>query len=203
MRADGVEVRPLTQVTGEAEFNEVFFDGAFVPDENLVGAEHDGWRVSSSTLTHERGTNPRQLVIHAQHLEELLRLALERGAYDDHRLQQRLAEAYVEVRLFQLHNWRSLSRLEHGRELGPEASALKLYWSEMSKRLHQTAMAVLGDAAPLWRGATDNPGDGAWQRAWLYYQSSSIFAGTNEIQRNIIGERVLGLPRDPKPAGKG
>ena len=203
MRADGVEVRPLTQVTGEAEFNEVFFDGAFVPDENLVGAEHDGWRVSSSTLTHERGTNPRQLVIHAQHLEELLRLALERGAYDDHRLQQRLAEAYVEVRLFQLHNWRSLSRLEHGRELGPEASALKLYWSEMSKRLHQTAMAVLGDAAPLWRGATDNPGDGAWQRAWLYYQSSSIFAGTNEIQRNIIGERVLGLPREPKPAGKG
>jgi alkylation response protein AidB-like acyl-CoA dehydrogenase len=199
MRAEGVGVRPLTQVTGEAEFNEVFFDGAFVPEENLVGAEHDGWRVSSSTLTHERGTNPRQLVIHAQHLEELLRLALERGVYDDPRLQQRLAEAYVEVRLFQLHNWRSLSRLEHGRELGPEASALKLYWSEMSKRLHQTAMAVLGDAAPLWRGATDNPGDGAWQRAWLYYQSSSIFAGTNEIQRNIIGERVLGLPREPKP----
>jgi alkylation response protein AidB-like acyl-CoA dehydrogenase len=199
MRAEGVEVRPLTQVTGEAEFNEVFFDGAFVPDENLVGAEHDGWRVSSSTLTHERGTNPRQLVIHAQHLEELLRLAMERGVYDDPRLQQRLAEAYVEVRLFQLHNWRSLSRLEHGRELGPEASALKLYWSEMSKRLHQTAMAVLGDAAPLWRGATDNPADGAWQRAWLYYQSSSIFAGTNEIQRNIIGERVLGLPREPKP----
>ncbi len=202
MRAEGVEVRPLTQVTGEAEFNEVFFDGAFVPEENLVGAEHDGWRVSSSTLTHERGTNPRQLVIHAQHLEELLRLALEQGAYDDPRLQQRLAQAYVEVRLFQLHNWRSLSRLEHGRELGPEGSALKLYWSEMSQRLHQTALAVLGDAAPLWRGATNNPGNGAWQRAWLYYQSSSIFAGTNEIQRNIIGERVLGLPREPKPAAK-
>ena len=203
MRAPGVEVRPLTQVTGEAEFNEVFFDGAFVPEENLVGAEHDGWQVSSSTLTHERGTNPRQLVIHAQHLEELLRLALDQGAYDDPRLQQRLAQAYVEVRLFQLHNWRSLSRLEHGRELGPEGSALKLYWSEMSQRLHQTALAVLGDAAPLWRGAAGNPGDGAWQRAWLYYQASSIFAGTNEIQRNIIGERVLGLPREPKPAGRG
>jgi alkylation response protein AidB-like acyl-CoA dehydrogenase len=72
---------------------------------------------------------------------------------------------------------------------------LKLYWSEMSKRLHDTAMAVLGTAAPLWRGASDNPGDGAWQRSWLYYQASSIFAGTNEIQRNIIGDRVLGLPR--------
>ena len=195
MHADGVEVRPLVQATGEAEFNEVFFTDVFVPDGNLVGAEHDGWRVSGSTLAHERGTNPRQLVIHAQLLDELLRLALDRAVYDDPRLQQRLAEAYVEVRLFQLHNLRSLSRLAHGRAVGPEGSTLKLYWSEMSKRLHETAMAVLGPAAPLWRGASDNPGDGAWQRSWLYYQSSSIFAGTNEIQRNIVGERVLGLPR--------
>jgi len=195
MRAAGVDVRPLVQATGEAEFNEVFFDAVFVPDDHVVGAVDDGWRVSSSTLTHERGTNPRQLVIHVQLLEELLRMAMESGAYDDHRLQQRLAEAYVEVRLFQLHNWRSLSRLAHGRELGPEGSALKLYWSEMSKRLHATAMAVLGPAAPLWRDADGNPGGGRWQRSWLYYQSSSIFAGTNEIQRNIIGERVLGLPR--------
>jgi alkylation response protein AidB-like acyl-CoA dehydrogenase len=195
MRAPGVEVRPLVQATGEAEFNEVFFEDVFVPDEHVVGTVDDGWRVSSSTLTHERGTNPRQLVIHVQLLEELLRLAVESGVYDDHRLQQRLTEAYVEVRLFQLHNWRSLSRLANGRALGPEGSALKLYWSEMSKRLHETAMAVLGPAAPLWHGADDNPGDGRWQRSWLYYQSSSIFAGTNEIQRNIIGERVLGLPR--------
>ena len=195
MSAPGVEVRPLVQTTGEAEFNEVFFDDVHVPDDRLVGAEHEGWRVSSSTLTHERGTNPRQLVIHVQHLEQLLRLALDEGVYDDHRTQQRLAQAYVEVRLFQLHNWRSLSRLANGRELGPEGSTLKLYWSEMSKRLHETAMSVLGPAAPLWRDATDNPGDGRWQRSWLYYQSSSIFAGTNEIQRNIIGERVLGLPR--------
>ena len=195
MRDPGVEVRPLVQSTGDAEFNEVFFDDAFVPDDRVIGEVDNGWRVSSSTLTHERGTNPRQLVLHIQLLEELLRLALESGVYDDHRLGQRLAQAYIEVRLFQLHNWRSLSRLEHGRELGPEGSALKLYWSEMSKRLHDTAMAVLGPAAPLWRDAEDNPGDGRWQRSWLYYQSSSIFAGTNEIQRNIIGERVLGLPR--------
>jgi alkylation response protein AidB-like acyl-CoA dehydrogenase len=80
---------------------------------------------------------------------------------------------------------------------------LKLYWSEMSKRLHETAMAVLGPAAPLWRGASGNPGDGAWQRSWLYYQASSIWAGTNEIQRNVIGERTLGLPREPKPAALG
>ena len=104
-------------------------------------------------------------------------------------------EAYVEVRLFQLHNWRTLSRVAKGQSPGPEGSALKLYWSEMSKRMHDTVMATLGPASPLWRGADDNPGDGEWQRSWLYYQASSIFAGTNEIQRNIIGERVLGLPR--------
>jgi alkylation response protein AidB-like acyl-CoA dehydrogenase len=198
MRQPGVEIRPLRQITDETDFNEVFFDDAFVADDQLIGTLHDGWRVSSSTLTHERGTNPRQLVIHAQLLEELLRLAVERQRFDDHRLQQRLAEAYVEVRLFQLHNWRSLSRLQSGRELGPEGSALKLYWSEMSKRLHDTAMAVLGESAPLWWDADDNPGGGRWQRSWLYYQSASIFAGTNEIQRTIIGERVLGLPREPR-----
>ena len=200
MRADGVEVRPLKQITGESDFNEVFLDEVFVPDDCVIGAVNDGWRVSSSTLTHERGTNPRQLVIHAQHLEELLRLAVARGGFDDHRTAQRLAEAYVEVRLFQLHNWRSLSRLESGRPLGPEGSALKLYWSEMSQRLHRLALDVLGPAAPLAAGADGNPGDGEWQRSWLYYQAASIFAGTNEIQRTIIGERVLGLPREPAPA---
>jgi alkylation response protein AidB-like acyl-CoA dehydrogenase len=129
MRAPGVEIRPLRQITDEADFNEVFFAEVFVPDTCRVGAVDDGWRVSQSTLTHERGTNPRQLVIHVQLLEELLRLALERGGFDDRRMEQRLAEAYVEVRLFQLHNWRSLSRLQAGKPLGPEGSALKLYWS--------------------------------------------------------------------------
>jgi alkylation response protein AidB-like acyl-CoA dehydrogenase len=202
MHAPGVEVRPLVQLTGEAEFNEVFLDGVFVPSDQLVGTEHEGWRVANSTLSHERGTNPRQLVIHIQLLEELLRLASANGSLEDVRLRQRLAQAYVEVRLFQLHNLRTISRLAKGLDPGPEGSALKLYWSEMSKRLHDTAMAVVGDAAPLWRGAEDNPGDGNWQRSWLYYQASSIFAGTNEIQRNIVAERVLGLPRTgaAKPA---
>jgi alkylation response protein AidB-like acyl-CoA dehydrogenase len=197
MRAPGVEVRPLVQLTGEAEFNEVFLTDVFVPRDQLIGDENNGWRVANSTLSHERGTSPRQLVIHTQLLEELLRLAAGRGGFDDWRTRQRLAQAYVEVRLFQLHNWRTLSRLEQGREPGPEGSALKLYWSEMTKRLHETAMSVLGTASPLWKGATDNPGDGVWQRSWLYYQAASIFAGSNEIQRNIVGERVLGLPREP------
>ncbi len=202
MAAEGVEVRPLVQITEDHEFNEVFFSDVFVPDEHLIGEEHNGWTVSKSTLAHERGVNPRQQVIHGQLVDELLRLAHAEGVDDDPRLSRRLAQAWVEVKLFQLHNLRSLSRLAHGREVGPEGSALKLYWSEMSQRLHDTAMATLGDAAPLWKQADGNPGEGRWQRSWLYYQASSIFAGTNEIQRNIIGERVLGLPREPKPQQK-
>jgi alkylation response protein AidB-like acyl-CoA dehydrogenase len=200
MHAPGVEVRPLVQITAEAEFNEVHLQEVVVPYDQLVGEPGRGWAVAGSTLSHERGVNPRQLVIHLQHLDELLRTAADRGAFDDVRLRRRLAQAYVEVRLFQLHNWRSLSRLQRGREPGPEGSLLKLYWSEMSKRLHGLALDVLGPAAPLWHGASGNPGDGSWQRAWLYYQASSIFAGTNEIQRNVIGERVLGLPREPATA---
>jgi alkylation response protein AidB-like acyl-CoA dehydrogenase len=196
MRAPGVDVRPLVQLTGEAEFNEVFLDDVFVPSDQLIGPENNGWRVANSTLSHERGTNPRQLVIHAQLLDELLRLAAANGAFDDELLGPRLAQAYVEQRLFQLHNWRTLSRLQKGKEPGPEGSLLKLYWSEMSQRFHETAMAVLGPAAPLWHHAEGNPGDGRWQRSWLYYHAASIFAGTNEIQRNILAERVLGLPRD-------
>jgi alkylation response protein AidB-like acyl-CoA dehydrogenase len=195
MHAPGVDVRPLVQLTGEAEFNEVFLDDVVVPDDQVVGEVDQGWAVANSTLSHERGTNPRQLVIHCQLLEELLRLAVANGSYDDPLCQQQLMEAFVEVRLFQLHNWRSISRLAKGLEPGPEGSSLKLYWSEMSKRLHEVVLTVLGPSSPLWSGADGNPGDGVWQRSWLYYQGASIWAGTNEIQRTIVGERVLGLPR--------
>jgi alkylation response protein AidB-like acyl-CoA dehydrogenase len=201
MDADGVEVRPLVQLTGEAEFNEVALHDVFVPDDHLIAAPGAGWVVAGSTLSHERGVNPRQLVIHLQHTEELLRNAATLGAFDDTRLRRRLAQAYVEVRIFQLLNWRSLSKLQRGLEPGPEGSVLKLYWSEMSKRLHALALDVIGPASPLWRDAQDNPGDGSWQRSWLYYQAASIFAGTNEIQRNVVGERVLGLPREPLAPG--
>ena len=200
MSADGVEIRPLRQITDESDFNEVFFDGVFVAQDQLIGPLHGGWTVAGSTLNHERGTNPRQLVIHSQLLDELFALAQERGLLSDPNTRQDLAQAFVELRLFQLQDWRSLSRLQHGRELGAEAATAKLYWSEMSKRLHRCAMQVLGDEAPLWRGAKDNPADGHWQRSWLYYLASSIFAGTNEIQRNIIAERTLGLPREPVTA---
>ncbi|HUY67348.1 MAG TPA: acyl-CoA dehydrogenase family protein [Acidimicrobiales bacterium] len=196
MHAAGVEVRPLVQITGEAEFNQVFLDEVFVPDDHVVGDPGAGWTVANSTLSHERGVNPRQLGIHCQLLLGLLELARDRTpGFGDWGTRQRLAEAYIEVKLFQLHNWRTLTRLERGEPPGPEGSTLKLYWSEMSKRVHDTVLAVLGPSAGLWLGATGNPGDGTWQRSWLYYQAASIFSGTNEIQRTLVGERVLGLPR--------
>ena len=198
MRAPGVEVRPLRQMTGESDFNEVVLDGAFVAGEQVIGTVNNGWSVAGSVLAGERGTNPRQLVIHAQLLDELLRLASQRSLARDPRTAQDLAQAFVEVRLFQLQNWRTLSKHAHGRPTGAETDTAKLYWSEMSQRLHATAMRVLGDAAPLWREARDNPGGGRWQRSWLYYRAASIFAGTNEIQRSLIGERTLDLPREPR-----
>jgi alkylation response protein AidB-like acyl-CoA dehydrogenase len=199
MHTPGVEVRPLRQITDETEFNEVFFTDVFVPDDRLVGPRDEGWRIANSTLTHERGVNPRQLVVHSQLVDELWRLAQEQDAFADPRLAPKLAQAFVEVRLFQLHNWRSISRTAKGSDPGAVGAINKLWWSEMSKRLHDTAMSVLGPSAPLWRGAERNPGDGAWQRSWLYYQAASIWAGTNEIQRNVVAERTLGLPREPKP----
>ncbi len=199
MHTPGVEVRPLRQITDETEFNEVFFTDVFVPDDRLVGPRDEGWRIANSTLTHERGVNPRQLVVHSQLVDELWRLAEAQGAFADPRLAPKLAQAFVEVRLFQLHNWRSISRTAKGEDPGAVGAINKLWWSEMSKRLHDTAMLVLGPSAPLWRGAAGNPGDGAWQRSWLYYQAASIWAGTNEIQRNVVAERTLGLPREPKP----
>ena len=196
MRAPGVEVRPLRQMTGESDFNEVVFDSVFVAADQVIGTVDDGWSVAGSVLAGERGTNPRQLVIHAQLLDELVHLASQRGLGEEPRTAQDLAQAFVEVRLFQLQNWRTLSKQAHGRQPGPETATAKLYWSETSQRLHAIAMRILGDAAPLWRDAHDNPAGGRWQRSWLYYRAVSIFAGTNEIQRNVIGERTLGLPRE-------
>ena len=133
--------------------------------------------------------------IHSQLVDELWRLALERGAFDDPRLAPRLAQAFVEVRMFQLHNWRSISRTAKGEDPGPgrQHQQAVVERDEQAPARHRDGGAS-GRAQPLWRGADDNPGDGAWQRSWLYYQASSIWAGTNEIQRNVIGERMLGLP---------
>ena len=188
MEAPGIEIRPLVQITGEAEFNEVFFDGTFVPEDHLIGGLHEGWAVASTTLAHERGTAfPfKEQVVHEVFLDELYALAAERGGLDDVEVADALAQAFVELRILRLHNWRTLSRLARGIEPGPESSLTKLAWSDMSQHLSATALDVLGDDAPL---------AGKWSRQWLWSKAASIAGGTSEVQRSIIGERILGLPR--------
>jgi alkylation response protein AidB-like acyl-CoA dehydrogenase len=197
MQADGIEVRPLVQITGDAEFNEVFLDEVFVPDDHLVGQLNHGWSVANTTLAHERGTAfPfKEQVVHEVYLDELYALAAERAVLDDVERADELAQVFVELRVLRLHNWRTLSRLTRGIEPGPESSVVKLQWTATTQHLSDLALAVAGEAAPLWWEAEANPGGGFWQRQWLWSKAASIAGGTSEVQRTIIGERMLGLPR--------
>ena len=188
MAADGVEIRPLVQITGEAEFNEVFLDDVFVPRDHLVGTENDGWAVANTTLAHERGTSfPfKEQVVHEVYLAELYADAARTGLLDDPKVSDELAQAFVELRVLLLHNWRTLSRLARGQAPGPESSWVKLAWTDMTQHLSEAALDVVGPAAPL---------AGRWQRQWLWSKAASIAGGTSEVQRTIIAERLLGLPK--------
>jgi alkylation response protein AidB-like acyl-CoA dehydrogenase len=197
MEAEGVEIRPLQQITGDREFNEVFFDDAFVPDSHLVGGLNNGWAVANTTLAHERGTTfPfKEQVVHEVYLDDLFRLAARDGLLDDPDASDALAQSFVELRVLRLHNWRTLSRLAKHIEPGPESSWIKLAWSDMTQHMSATALELCGPAAPLWRGAHELPDDGKWQRQWLWSKAGSIAGGTSEVQKNIVAERILGLPR--------
>jgi alkylation response protein AidB-like acyl-CoA dehydrogenase len=188
MEAPGIEIRPLVQITGEAEFNEVFFDGAFVPEDHLVGGLHDGWAVANTTLAHERGTAfPfKEQVVHEVYLDELYGLAARDELLEDVEIADALAQSFVELRVLRLHNWRTLSRLGRGIEPGPESSIVKLAWTDMTQHLSETGLAVTGSGAPL---------AGKWSRQWLWSKAASIAGGTSEVQRTIIGDRILQLPR--------
>ncbi len=188
MRVPGIEIRPLVQITGEAEFNEVFFDEVFVPEDQLVGDLNNGWAVANTTLAHERGTAfPfKEQVVHEVYLDELYALARSRGRLDDVEVADALAQSFIELRLLRLNNWATLSRLARGVSPGPESSITKLLWTDMSQHLADAAMAILGPDAPM---------TGKWSRQWLWSKAASIAGGTSEVQRTIIGDRLLGLPR--------
>ncbi len=197
MQEPGIEIRPLVQITGEAEFNEVFFTDVFVPSDHLVGGLNQGWAVANTTLAHERGTAfPfKEQVVHEVFLDELYALAAERGILDVPEIADALAQSFVELRVLRLLNWGTLSRLSRGIQPGPESSIIKLTWSSMSQHMAEAATAVVGPASPLYFGATETPGDGKWSRQWLWSFAASIAGGTSEVQRTIIGDRILGLPR--------
>src|SRR5262249_61656068 len=151
MEAAGIDVRPLVQITGEAEFNEVFLDEVFVPHDHLVGALDGGWAVANTTLAHERGTSfPfKEQVVHEVFLDDLYALAAEQGELQDTEGADALAQAFVELRVLRLHNWRTLSRLARGVEPGPESSWVKLAWTDMTQHLSDGDLDVAGAAARL------------------------------------------------------
>ena len=197
MEAPGVEVRPLRQITGEFEFNQVGLHEVFVPAGQLVGGLHQGWAVASTTLAHERGTAYpfKEQVVHEIYLGELMADARGRGALADPPVADCIVDAYVELRLLRLRNYRTLSQLGRGAEPGPDSSVTKLVHSSMTRGLSATALDILGDEAPLWPDGGRDLSAGSWQRQWLWSKAGSIAGGTDEIQRNIIAERLLGLPR--------
>ncbi len=184
MRAPGVEVRPLRQITGQAEFNEIFFTDVEVPRENLLGEIGGGWQVAMTTLLHERGTlgfaltGTLDLQVH-----KLVALAKEKAA-DDPIIRDRVAQEWIELQALKLTNYRSLTALMQTGIPGPEGSGSKLHWSEQNQRLTKLAMEILG-----------GEDDGYWGYQQLRSRGNTIEAGTSEILRNIIAERVLGLPR--------
>jgi alkylation response protein AidB-like acyl-CoA dehydrogenase len=194
MHQPGVEVRRIKQMTGGGEFSEIFLSGAEVEDRDLVGQPGDGWKIAMTVFGFERG-GLAQAARFERVVAELATLARERGAGSDPTTRQKIAQAQIEAHVFRLNGMRNLTRAQHGQAPGPEASVTKLYWSEMDKRIQETAVGVEGMYGALAPDATEAVEGGRWQYGWMWAQAETIYAGSSEIQRNIIAERVLGLPR--------
>jgi alkylation response protein AidB-like acyl-CoA dehydrogenase len=208
----GIEIRPIRQLTGDSDFNEVFFTGARTPADLVVGAPGEGWKVAMTLLGHERGeeaaTNP---ILFRAELDRLLALAAERGRDRDPLIRQRLAWCYARVEIMRYLGYRILTQVHQGTDLGAAASVAKLYWSEYHVAATELALDIQGldglvpqGRGPLRAVRTDDPGapnsSGSWLGAFLNARAGTIYAGTSEVQRNILAETVLGLPRERRDA---
>ncbi len=201
MSSPGIEVRPLKQITGESEFCEIFFRDVRVPVENVVGQVNHGWEVAIGTLMHERGTFGAGLQItyrrNIDRLVELSRTIIRNGrpASEDPIIRQKLAQCYAEVEIMRLNQMRAFSRLSTTGVPGPEGSIQKIFWSELNQRLQQVAQELLGPFGQLEGPNGYSVDAGMWAYGYLRARGNTIEAGTSEIQRNIIGHFVLGLPK--------
>lgn len=197
LKQEGVEIRPIEQITGTSEFNEVFFDGAISDENNLIGEVDGGWKVAMATLGFERGASTLgQQLSFQNELDNIIRIAKENGADEDPVIRQRIADAYTGLKIMRLNALRLLS--DTGKDgLSGAALIAKLYWSNWHRRLGDLAMDVIGIGSDVAdfdeNGKTELT---PMQRMYLFSRSDTIYAGSNQIQRNIIGERGLGLPRN-------
>lgn len=202
MSSPGISIRPLRQISGESEFNETYFDDVEVPVENIVGEVNEGWKIAMTTLAYERGPEDclgRQ-VRFKQELDQLIEVASTRPsgggvATDDTVVREKLGRSIAEVEAMRLIALRSFSRYASGDNRGPDASLIKLYWSHAAQRMYENALDVLGPEAVLAGGDPRAAAGGRFQMSWLQSKAFTIYSGSSEIQRNIIGERMLGLPR--------
>jgi alkylation response protein AidB-like acyl-CoA dehydrogenase len=197
MDQPGIEVRPIRQITGTSEFNEVFFDGARTAADLVVGEVNDGWRVALATLAFERGVGLLgDIVAFNRELDDVLRLAQKIGRSADPLVRQRLADAWIRLSILRLNTLRSLTGVD-GPVAPPEASIAKLYWANWHRDLGELAMDLLGLHATVAEALLPYELNDL-QRNFLFSRADTIYGGSNEIQRNVIGERVLGLPHEPK-----
>ncbi len=188
MEQEGVEIRPLVQITGEAEFNELFLEEARIPHENIVGGEGNGWAVAITTLMHERSTLAFGLQVQVkQHLRQLMDEAREGGQAADPVIRDRLAQLYIESEVLRLNALRGLSAVMRTGVPGPEGSLGKWQWAEVNQALSELALDIAGPRALLH---SDD-----WSYRFLRARANSIEGGTTEILKNIVAERILGLPR--------
>ena len=199
MKTPGVTVRPLVQITGDSEFNEVFFEEVRVPKTNLIGPKNEGWKVLVTTLMHERAGIGSGLPVHRQ-FSELLRVSKEleingQPACEDPAVRQQLAQFAIECKAITYNMFRGFSKRLKGNPPGPEGSVNKLAGSELNMRLARFATELLGPYAQLEQGSPYTIDNGRWPRAALWYRLLTIGGGTSEIQKNILGDRVLGLPK--------
>jgi alkylation response protein AidB-like acyl-CoA dehydrogenase len=197
MRANGVECRPIREISGDANFDEVFFTDVRVPVEDRVGDESDGWRVAMSTLTHERVGTVTYGIQLRQKLEALLRRreAWPDSPVDRRLLDQELADLWTRIEIIRLTALRAVTKAAHGQAPWPEVPIGKLLWSTVSQDIPETALHALGADGLRWRDDPLAPDAGRWAHDELYSRMTTIGAGTTEIQKNVLAERALGLPR--------
>jgi alkylation response protein AidB-like acyl-CoA dehydrogenase len=201
MHSPGVEVRGLKQMSGESEFGEIFFRDVRVPVANVVGKVNEGWGVAMGTLMHERGTFGAALQVnYRRNFNRLVEIAKKidrngKPAAEDPVIRQKLAQVYAEIEVMRLNQLRAFSRINETGVPGPEGSIQKIFWSELNQRFQQVAMEILGPYGQLAHGSPDAFDEGQWAYGYLRSRGNTIEAGTSEIQRNIIGHFVLGLPK--------
>jgi alkylation response protein AidB-like acyl-CoA dehydrogenase len=189
LRAEGVTVRPVGRLDGDPGFADVFLDDVFVPDRDVIGKVHEGWSVAMTTASSERGLTLRSPGRFSASARRLVDLYRERSAAQlvDPTLREDVVRAWMDAEAYHLYTLQTVAKLEGGAAVGAEASVNKVFWSELDVRLHEAAMRLLGPDAEL--------ADEAWTKAYQFSLAGPIYAGTNEIQRNVIAERLLGLPR--------